>query len=103
MRPTDDTPITFRNNPDPKDKAKASKIPIPTANTRAVDTEGSCCLPDTPSKGFPLVLSSGQPLSVQIQSGTLDEYVDARVMLFVTTGDQHQIHYLLTWQLVIGN
>lgn len=58
-------PIMFRNNPDPKDKAKASKMPIARANTKAVDTEGSCCLSDTPSKGFPLVLSSGSPFSAQ--------------------------------------
>lgn len=58
-------PIMFRNNPDPKDKAKASKTPIATAKTRAVDTEGSCCLRDTPSKGFPLELSSGNLFSVQ--------------------------------------
>lgn len=60
-------PIIFRNNPDPKDKATASKIPIPTDNSKAVDTEDSCFLSVTPSvrSGLPLVMSPRQPFSVQ--------------------------------------
>lgn len=64
MKLTDDTPIRLRNSPDPKDKAKASKIPMPTAKSKAVDTEESCGRVVTQSKGLPLVLFS-QSSSVQ--------------------------------------
>lgn len=35
-------PIKLRRGPDPKTSAVASKIPMPTAKNRAVDTEDSC-------------------------------------------------------------
>jgi hypothetical protein len=62
---TDDIPIKPRNFPDPKYKATASIIPIPTANSKAVDTEASCFLSATPLNGLPLVLPSRQLPSVQ--------------------------------------
>lgn len=38
---TVDTPTMLRSRPDPKYIAKASSVPIPVANTKAVETEGS--------------------------------------------------------------
>lgn len=60
---TGDMPMIFRNSPDPKDKANASKMPIIIANSKAVDTEGSCILSATPSKGLPLLLFSKECFS----------------------------------------
>lgn len=57
--------MIFRNKPDPKDKAKASKIPITTANSKAVDTDGNSFLSVTSAKGLPLLLSSRECFSVQ--------------------------------------
>lgn len=34
-------PIKLRSGPDPKDKAKASMMPMPTAKSNAVETEES--------------------------------------------------------------
>ena len=68
---TDDMPIILRSNPKPKDNAKASKIPIPIANSKAVDTEDSCFLSATPWKGFPLLLPSSEFFYVQ-KSAKLD-------------------------------
>lgn len=42
------TPISLKKGPDAKDKATASKKPIPMANTSAVDTEDNCFLPTKP-------------------------------------------------------
>lgn len=58
INPTDGMPIKLRNHPDPKYKAKASKMPIPTAKSKAVETDDSCILSVTPTKGVPFVLSS---------------------------------------------
>ena len=60
---THDIPMIFRNNPEPKDNAKASKSPIPTAKNKAVDTEGSCILSATPSEALPLLSSSRECFS----------------------------------------
>lgn len=38
---TGDTPIKLRSIPEPKYKAMASVMPIPEANRRAEETEGS--------------------------------------------------------------
>lgn len=73
---TDDIPIKSRNFPDPKYKAKASIIPIPTAKSKAVDTEASCFLSGTPLNGLPLVLPSRQPPSVQQSEKISTEHED---------------------------
>lgn len=52
---TDGMPIKFRNGPEANDNAAASKIPMPTANSKAVDTEDSCFLSITPFEGLPLL------------------------------------------------
>lgn len=82
---TDDRPITSRNFPDPKYKAKASIIPIPTANSKAVDTEASCFLSATPLNGLPLVLPPRQPPSVQQseQISTEHEGIEPRICLIL--------------------
>lgn len=42
-------PIMFRNIPDPKYIAKASKVPIATDKSKAVETEGRSFLSPIPS------------------------------------------------------
>lgn len=44
---TGDTPISLRNNPDPRNNANASIVPIAAAKTKAEDTDGSSNLPTT--------------------------------------------------------
>lgn len=61
-------PIKLRNLPDPKYMARASKVPITTAKSIAVDTDDSCILLVTPTEGTPLVLSSWENSSVNDQS-----------------------------------
>lgn len=63
VRLTPVMPIKLRNDPHPSDKPTASKIPIPIAKSKAVDTEDSCFLSTIPI-GLPLVLSSWMPFSV---------------------------------------
>ena len=58
-------PMIFRNIPDPKYKAKASKSPIPTANNRAVETEDSCFLSDNRATSFPLVQLSKESTNMK--------------------------------------
>lgn len=49
--------MKLRNSPDPKDNTKASKMPIKTARTKAVDTEDNCFLSAILSRGLPLARS----------------------------------------------
>lgn len=50
-------PIVLRKSPDPKYNAAASKTPIPTAKTNAVETDGSSFFTSVSSRGIPWLLS----------------------------------------------
>lgn len=73
---TDDIPIKSRNFPAPKYKAKASIMPIPSANNKAVDTEDSCFLSATPLEGLPFVMPSRQPPTVQQLDPKINKHED---------------------------
>lgn len=82
-------PIKSRNFPDPKYKAKASIMPIPAANSKAVDTEDNCFL----SAGLPLVLSSREPPHVQQSDQISNESENTEPVIYSQSYHQTRIKY----------
>jgi hypothetical protein len=68
---TGDTPISLRNNPDPRNNANASIVPIPAAKTNAEDTDDSSNLPELECLLAFLEMSSATNEVAMLNSGML--------------------------------